>query len=99
NTTGSQRAVSGSISWLHQISDAAQTSVYFGYGVQNAPFFVSGFNQNTNESFFGATAAYRYAFSQTLSGVAQYGHYELSSKIPGQSYEQNVVLVGLTKTF
>ncbi|MBV9249604.1 MAG: hypothetical protein JO227_10230, partial [Acetobacteraceae bacterium] len=97
--TGSQRAVSGSISWQHQISEAAQTSVYFGYGVQNAPFFANGFNRNSNESFLGGAAAYSYAFSQTLSGVAQYGHYELSSKIPGQSYVQNIVLVGLTKTF
>ena len=42
-------------------------------------------NQNSNQNFFGASASYRYAFSETLSGIAQYGHYELGSKIPGQA--------------
>jgi uncharacterized protein (PEP-CTERM system associated) len=96
----SNRAISGSVSWQHQISEAALTTVYFGYGVQNQPLFLAvAPNQNSNQNFFGASASYRYAFSETLSGIAQYGHYELGSKIPGQSYVQNIVLIGLTKQF
>jgi uncharacterized protein (PEP-CTERM system associated) len=98
-TGTSSKAISGNITWQHQVSEAAQTNVYFGYGVQNQPFAFSAPLQNANESFLGTLASYSYAFSPTLTGIAQYGYFERNSKVPGRSFVQNVVLVGLSKQF
>jgi hypothetical protein len=45
----SSKAISGNVSWQHQISEAAQTTLYFGYGVQNQPFAYSAPAQTANE--------------------------------------------------
>ena len=50
----------------------------------NQPFFfVVAPNQNSNQTFFGASASYRYAFSETLSGLAQYGSFRAQLQDPG----------------
>ncbi|MBV8400797.1 MAG: hypothetical protein JOZ17_18985, partial [Acetobacteraceae bacterium] len=95
----SNRAISGNISWQHQLSEAAETSIYFGYGVQNQSAAFAAPTLNTDESFLGTLVSYSYAFTPTLKGIAQYGYFERNSKQPGLSYAQNIALVGLTKQF
>ncbi len=97
-SAGSSRAISGTLGWQHQISDAARTNLTFSYGEQKQSFLVPG-GTDAHETFFGALASYAYAFTPTLTGIAQYGYFERSSPIALRRFDQNVLLIGLTKQF
>jgi hypothetical protein len=45
------------------------------------------------------SVAVQYLISQTLAASARYSFFDRISTTPGQSYYQNLVLVGLTKQF
>ena len=87
------------MSWQHQLSDAAQTYLTFYYGAQKVPSFTPVSSANDTETFLGALATYRYNFTPSLSGYAQYAHFERNSDVPGRAFTQNVALIGLSKAF
>lgn len=96
--SGPSTSISGNLSWTHQISEAASTSLYFGYGKQKQSYAVIA-GSDTTDTFFGALATYRYAFTPTLTGQAQYGYFQRDSALALRRFSQNVALIGLTKQF
>lgn len=56
-------------------------------------------NQSENEQWYSATVQLRYLFTDKLTGYAQYSYIDRVSNTPGVPYYNNIVLVGLTRTF
>jgi uncharacterized protein (PEP-CTERM system associated) len=92
----SDRSTMGTISWSHVISDnlnmtpsvQSGTMSFFGPGIPNGTFTdVTG----------GVTLSY--AFSKSLTGTLQYYYMRYFTNFVGGSFVQNMVTVGLTKTF
>jgi len=54
---------------------------------------------NQNEQWYSATVSLKYLFSDKLTGYAQYSYFDRLSNTPGVPYYNNIVLVGLTRTF
>lgn len=52
-----------------------------------------------SEQFYGATLSLRYLFSDKLTGYATYSYFNRQSAVAGVPYYNNIVLVGLTRTF
>jgi uncharacterized protein (PEP-CTERM system associated) len=87
---------SGGASWQHDFSEALKGSIYLQYGVRD-----TGGIRSVSQQTVGASMGVTYAFTQTLSGRAQYSYSGSlggsSATVPG--YEQNLVTVGLRKSF
>ncbi len=52
-----------------------------------------------NEQFYGASLALKYVFSDKLYGYATYNYFDRLSNVPTVPFYENVVLVGVTRTF
>jgi hypothetical protein len=85
-------ATTGYATWVHQINDDLAMSTAVAYGTNH----MSG---SGNQQSVAASIAVQYMFSQTLAASARYSFYDRISTTPGQSYYQNLVLVGLSKQF
>jgi uncharacterized protein (PEP-CTERM system associated) len=85
-------ATTGYATWVHQFSEDWTMSGVVSYGT---------FRQNNsgNQHSVGATVATQYLITQTLAATARYAFFDRISTTPGQSYYQNLVLVGLSKQF
>jgi uncharacterized protein (PEP-CTERM system associated) len=94
---GSNDNWNGGVTWTHDLAQDLQSNVYVGYGEQN-------FGQQVgvgsgNERFTSVQASLTKAFTDTLSGIIQYTYSDRRSNIPGQTYAQNIFLIGITKHF
>ena len=54
---------------------------------------------NQSEQYYGGTATLRYLFSDKLTGYATYSYFNRQSQVAGVPFYNNIVLVGLTRTF
>jgi len=52
-----------------------------------------------SEQYYGATLTLRYLFSEKLTGYATYSYFNRQSQVAGVPFYNNIVLVGLTRTF
>jgi hypothetical protein len=52
-----------------------------------------------NQQSVAASVAMEYLLSQTLAATARYAYFNSVSSTPNQSFYQDLVLVGLNKTF
>ncbi len=52
-----------------------------------------------NETVLRRSALFRYQFSDKLTGSVAYNFIDRHSNVPGVSMYNNVVLVGITRTF
>ena len=95
--TGSNDNWNGAVTWTHDLSRDIQSNVYVGYGEQNFAS-VGNFGQ-TNQHFTSVQASLTQAFTDSLSGIIQYTYSDRRSNFPGQSYAQNIFLIGITKHF
>jgi uncharacterized protein (PEP-CTERM system associated) len=86
-------ATTGYVTWAHQISEDLSMSTSVAYGTSH---FSSG---SSNQQSLATSVAVQYLISQTLAASARYSFFDRISTTPGQSYYQNLVLVGLTKQF
>ncbi|MBO0710062.1 MAG: hypothetical protein J2P47_02160 [Acetobacteraceae bacterium] len=96
-TATSSTAFSGILGWIHQLNPDTQSIAYVSYGRQTGLLF-GGFGQESEDTY-AAQLALRYNFTATLSGIAQYTYTERLGNVPGLSFSQNVVLLGLSKQF
>jgi uncharacterized protein (PEP-CTERM system associated) len=92
----SSTASSVGLAWQHSFSEAFNGNVYAQYGTRE-----SGAPTRVTQQTVSASLGLSYAFSQTLSGRAQYSY---SGTIGGgnalvPSYQQNLITVGLHKSF
>lgn len=103
----------GSVTWGHQLSDRLTSTVTASYGV-NDNGNALGFGSGSQTSFTGS-AGLSYIFSPTLTGRVIYSHTSVSGTgsnlfgLNGQgfntfgnrsgSYDENVLLAGLRKSF
>ncbi len=96
---GSATSSSGTsvgLAWQHSFSEAFNGNAYAQYGTR-----ASGAPTRTTQQTVTASLGLSYAFSQTLSGRAQYSY---SGTLGGgnamtPSYQQNLITVGLHKSF
>ncbi len=54
---------------------------------------------NQSEQFYSATLSLHYLFSDKLTGYATYSYFNRQSDVAGVPFYNNIVLVGLTRTF
>jgi uncharacterized protein (PEP-CTERM system associated) len=92
----SSSSLSVGLAWQHSFSPSLDGNAYVQYGTRE-----SGAPTRTTQQTVNATLGLSYAFSQTLTGRAQYSY---SGTIGGgsalaPSYEQNLITVGLHKSF
>lgn len=86
------------LSWIHQLNPDLQSTLVFSYGRQNGTMVVAGIGREIEDTY-AAQVSLRYNFTETLSGIAQYTFTDRTANIPGLSFTQDVVLVGLSKQF
>jgi uncharacterized protein (PEP-CTERM system associated) len=99
---GSNRAVTASLTWRHDLTPLLSSIVFLGIGEQNQPGQTATGQLTTiseHDDFAAAQLTLRYLLSETLTGYAQYTYFERSSNIPDRNFNQNVFLVGLSKQF
>ncbi len=100
NTYGasSSTGVSAVATWQHQVSEATSTTVGLSYGRQDGSQFFGGISTAVEDTY-AAQASVKYNFTETLSGIAQYTFIDRHTNVPGLSFTQNIVLVGVSKQF
>ena len=79
-------------SWVHQLSDVLILSGIASYGTSRT-------SNSGNQQSVAASVAMEYLLSQTLAATARYAYFNSVSSTPNQSFYQDLVLVGLNKTF
>jgi hypothetical protein len=80
------------VTWIHQLSEAVLLSGSAAYSTSRVA--ASGTQQSV-----AASVGMQYMFSETVTGAARYTYLNRISDTPGQSFYQNVVLLGLSKSF
>ena len=90
----SDDGVTGSASWGHDLSEDLRSSVFAQYGTRSA----KGLFKSDEQTFVGS-ASLTYLLSETLSGTAQYSFTRTTSNVEGGSLTENLVVLGLRKTF
>jgi hypothetical protein len=79
-------------SWVHQLSDVLTLSSGAAYGTSR------GFGTGDEQSV-SASVGIQYLLTETWTTYARYSYFNQVSSTPGVGYYQNLVLVGVTKTF
>lgn len=85
-------AVTVTGSWAHQFSEALTMSTTGSYTSSH----ISSFG---NQQSLVASIAMQYLLSETLSAIARYSYFDRNSPGVGQTFTQNLFLVGLSKQF
>lgn len=85
----------GTLTWLHDLSPAVQTSLYVQYGVSQWAYGGSA-QQST---VLVGSGQISYAISASLSASLQYSHTMDSFRSPIPGYAADVVVAGVQKTF
>jgi uncharacterized protein (PEP-CTERM system associated) len=101
----SQRGTSGGISWTHALTPDASSTAYVQYGTLSSPSV--GTLGSSSEEVFAADLSLSYNFTKSLTGNIQYMVTNSNFGAVGakpvllspQTVLQNIVLVGLMKTF
>lgn len=94
------KSMSVNASWQHSFSELLSGGVYAvygkrdvqGLGTANTP--ISG-----KETYLATGASLSYTFSPTLVGSARYSYYDQTSNVQNRSYNQNLVMISLSKQF
>lgn len=89
----SQSSYSAIATWRHDLTPDLSSAFSLTYGRARQ----SG--QSTSDQTFGADVLLSQVLTETLSGYARYTFYDRSSDVPGLGYTQNVLLIGLSKSF
>ncbi len=109
-TTASNNGVFGTLSWEHELSPALSSSASFSYGVDNNGNLV-GTAASGSQRTVQTTLALNYIFTETLTGSARYLFTDRSGGAgqtnagsfafgqTGQNLTENLLLVGLRKSF
>src|SRR5262249_49069358 len=96
-TAANSSGFSAILGWIHQLNENTQSIAYLSYGRQSGLAF-AGLGQELEDTY-AAQLALRYNFTATLSGIAQYTYTDRVGNLPGLSFTQNVILLGLSKQF
>ncbi len=91
------RARAAPASWLHQMRPDMTISAAFAYSQQSQAAF-GGLNAN-NSSSLVASLAWQYQISDTVSANVRYSYLERSSATTVLDFTQNMLIVGISKTF
>jgi uncharacterized protein (PEP-CTERM system associated) len=87
--------LSANASERHEISERMSLTA----AVQGGTRTLQSGSTNQDEQWYSATVSLRYLFSDKLTGYAQYSYFDRVSNTPGVPYYNNIVLVGITRTF
>ncbi len=90
----SDRANSATVSWAHSLSERLSGTANVSYGAYETSVASLG-----SQRFFSVILSGSYAFTETLTGVAQYVLIDRTANIPGQAFIENRALIGLRKSF
>lgn len=94
-TAGSTSATTGQATWTHELRSSLTSIVSGTYTTQQSQSsFVPGTQTTIN-----ANLILQYQINPTLTATAQYAYYDRSSPISALSFTQNVILLGVSKTF
>ena len=85
-------AWTGYATWVHQLSEDWTMSSAVSYGTYHQ-------SNSSNQHSVAASLATQYLITQSLAATARYTFFDRISTTAGQSYYQNLVLVGLSKQF
>jgi uncharacterized protein (PEP-CTERM system associated) len=107
--SSSNQGTYGSLSWQHQVNDALSLSLYFQYGTisTNTPLglnfetftLVNLPQQRQNVRLVVGSLGLNYQINRTLSGSLQYSYNSDSFGGAAPPVVQNLVVLGLRKTF
>lgn len=109
--TGSNSGVVGTLAWEHELSPALSSSASLSYGVDDNS--LAGAGSSGSQRTVQTSLALNYTFAETLAGSARYLFTDRSgggrtgpavagppgSGQPGQTLTENLLLVGLRKSF
>lgn len=90
----STTSTSVTAAWTRELSERATLTGSVSYGMQN---LASTPAEQAN--FVSFSAQYRYKFTDTPAGSANYLFYNRHSNTPGVSIYEDIALVGITKEF
>ena len=90
----SQSGTTGSVTWTHQITPRLTGTAYVQYGDRS----LAGSAASEQNVLTVATSA-TYALGPGLAATAEYTFTNQGSSVGGQGFLQNIILVGLRKTF
>jgi hypothetical protein len=85
-------AVTTSLSWLHQISEELLMS-------STAQYTAGQISTTGHQQVVAASVAIQYTISESLAATMRYTFLDRIASAPGQSFYQNLVLVGISKQF
>ena len=89
----SQDVTTGTATWTRALSERATLSASFTYGTGTVG------TAGGAQDLLSASGTFNYVISRTLTGTATYQYYRRSSTQAGFSMYDNIVIVGITKTF
>jgi hypothetical protein len=89
----SQSSYSVIASWRHDLSPDLTSAVSLTYGRTRQ----SG--ETSSDDTYGADVVLNQALSQTLSAYVRYSFFDRVSNVPGFAYTDNIIRIGLSKTF
>jgi hypothetical protein len=96
-TPSSSKSVSAT--WLHQMRPDMTTSAAISFAIQDHTIGNAGSSNAGNSTSIVASLAWQYQISDTLSANVRYSFLEQQSPIAVYSLFQNMLILGISKTF
>jgi hypothetical protein len=96
-TPSSSKSVSAT--WLHQMRPDMTTSAAISFAIQDHTIGNAGSSNAGNSTSIVASFAWQYQISDTLSANVRYSFLEQQSPIAVYSLFQNMLILGISKTF
>jgi hypothetical protein len=100
NSNGStSQTKTASVGWLHQMRPDMTVSAAISYAIQDqSAGMVSFFNPGNNTSI-ATTLAWQWQISDTVSTSLRYSYFERASAVTAFDLHENILILGITKTF
>jgi hypothetical protein len=87
-----------SLQWTHQIHPDLTLSAAFSYSIQDQAAGTTALNPGNSQSLAGSIALQQ-QISETLSASLRYSFFDRSSAVTAYSFYQNMLILGISKTF
>jgi hypothetical protein len=99
SNSSTSQSKTATVSWLHQMRPDMTVNASIAYAIQDqSAGFVSGLNPG-NSTSVGASLAWQWQISNTLSASVRYAFLEQHSDVSAYDVTQNMLIFGLSKRF
>ncbi|HVZ08612.1 hypothetical protein [Rhodopila sp.] len=91
-------ATSFTLQWIHQLQEDLIMTIAGAFNTSNVSNTLTSFNPGNSHAFIGS-AALQYQISPTLGATLRYSFFDRISDVSTYSVYQNLLVLGISKTF